>query len=144
MLASVHARAARGRPGKVYSLPLAALGDNLAALSEALLAETGGTVRVEALAKRLAGGADFKSQPVAKRLNLAVEKLNRMNYHARWEASARGPRIIFGHCPYAEVIAGRPELCKMDAALLSELMGVSAEQVGTIREGASNCIFAMK
>lgn len=140
---SVRVRASRGRPEKVYSIPLAALGDNLSVLSEALLAEAGRTVRVEALAKRLAGESDFKSQPVAKRLTLVVEKLNQMKYHARWEAGAGGPRVIFGHCPYAAILAKHPELCRMDAALLEELMGVSVEQLTTIREGSSSCVFAM-
>ena len=140
---SVRVRASRGRPEKVYSIPLAALGDNLSVLSEALLAEAGRTVRVEALAKRLAGESDFKSQPVAKRLTLVVEKLNQMKYHARWEAGAGGPRVIFGHCPYAALLAKHPELCRMDAALLEELMGVSVEQLTTIGEGGSSCVFAM-
>ncbi|HSK86713.1 MAG TPA: helix-turn-helix domain-containing protein, partial [Anaerolineales bacterium] len=36
-MASVRRRDGRGRPEKVYSLPRAALGDNLSALSDALL-----------------------------------------------------------------------------------------------------------
>lgn len=142
--ASVRVRAARGRPEKVYSIPLAALGDNLSALSEALLAETGRTVGIEALAKRLAGESDFASQPIARRLNLVVEKLNQMNYHARWEAGSDGPRAIFGHCPYAAIVARHPELCKMDALLLEKMMGASAEPLTTIREGSSSCVFAMR
>lgn len=141
--ASVRVRAVRGRPEKVYSIPRAALGDNLSALSEALLAEAGRTLRIEALAKRLAGDSDLKRQPAAKRLNLTVEKLNQMNYHARWEAGSGGPRLIFGHCPYAAIIAKRPELCAMDAALLDGLMGGTAEPLATIREGGSSCVFAV-
>ena len=133
----------RGRPEKVFSIPRAALGDNLSALSEALWTEAGKSVRIEALARRLAGESNFKSQPMTKRLNLIVERLNQMKYHARWEAGAGGPRIIFGHCPYAAILAKRPELCRMDAALLGELMGGSAEQLGTIRDGSSICVFAM-
>lgn len=111
----------RGRPEKVYALPQSALGDNLSALAEALLAEAGSSVRVEALARRLAGEVHFDGQPVAKRLNLIVEKLNGMNYHARWEAGAEGPRLLFGHCPYAAVVGGHPEVCEMDASLLALL-----------------------
>lgn len=142
--ASVRLRAARGRPEKVYSIPLAALGDNLSALSEALLAETGRTVGIEALAKRLAGESDFASQPIARRLNLVVEKLNQMNYHARWEAGSEGPRVIFSHCPYMAIVAKHPELCKMDALLLEKLMGTSAEPLTTIREENSSCVFVMR
>jgi len=139
---SIRARGGRGRPEKVYSVPHAALGDNLSALSNALLAETGSSVRMEALAKRLAGDSDFKSQPLAKRLNLVVDNLNQMNYHARWEAGPDGPRIIFGHCPYAAIIAGHPELCVMDANLLMNLMGSRFEQVAKIEKFQGVCVFA--
>ena len=143
-MTSVRGHGGRGRPEKVYSIPRAALGDNLSALSEALLAEAGQSVRMEALAKRLAGESDFASHPVAKRLSLVVEKLREMNYHARWEAGSYGPRIIFGHCPYAAIIKKHPELCQMDEALLKELMGQSAEQLAKIgRDGSSVCVFAM-
>ena len=113
----------RGRPEKVYSLPRAALGNNLSALSEALLTEVGSKLKMEAVASRLAGDADYSRQPIAKRLNLVVEKLNQMNYHARWEAGAEGPRVHFGHCPYGEIIAKHPELCSMDNELVASLAG---------------------
>ena len=147
-MASVRRRDGRGRPEKVYSLPRAALGDNLSALSDALLTEAGSGVRMEALAghiaRRLAGESNFVSQPLAKRLNLTVEKLNQMNYHARWEAGSEGPRLIFGHCPYAAILEKHPELCRMDEALLAEWMGGSAVQVfRTGKEGSSVCVFAV-
>jgi predicted ArsR family transcriptional regulator len=106
--------------------------------------EAGATIPVETLAKRLAGDANFKSQPVAKRLTLVIEKLNQMNYHARWEAGPQGPRIIFAHCPYAAIIANHPELCRMDEAILGELMGQSAEQLTKIgQDGSLSCLFAL-
>jgi predicted ArsR family transcriptional regulator len=120
---AVRPRGGKGRPEKVYSIPRAALGDNLSALADALLTEAGLSVRVDALAKRLAGESNFASQPIAKRLSLVVEKLNQMNYHAKWEAGAAGPRIIFGHCPYVTVVKNHPKLCQMDVELLSNLLG---------------------
>ena len=141
-MTSVRERERRGRPEKVYSIPRAALGDNLSALSEALLTEAGSSLRVEALAKGLAGESNIKGQPVAKRLSLLIEKLNQMNYHARWEAGPQGPRIILGHCPYAAIIGKHPELCRMDEALLKELMGQSAEQLTKIgRDKSLMCVF---
>ena len=140
----VRGRDGRGRPEKVYSLPRAALGNNLSALSDAVLSEAGGTVHMEAVAKRLAGESRFANHPVAKRLNLTVEKLNEMNYHARWEAGPQGPRLIFGHCPYAAIIEKHPELCRMDEKLLDGLMGDSATQMFKIgKEGSSVCVFAL-
>lgn len=133
----------RGRPEKVYSLPHTALGENLSRLTDALLTEAASHIQLEALAKHLAGEPDFLNEPLAKRLNLVVEKLNQMNYHARWEAAAEGPRLIFGHCPYAAIIEKHPELCVMDAALLKELLGQAAKQLTTIRVGSKSCIFMM-
>lgn len=134
----------RGRPEKVYSLPRAMLGDNLSALSDALLAEAGPGVRMETLAKHLVGESNFANQPLAKRLNLTIEKINQMNYHARWEAGPEGPRIIFNHCPYAAIIGKHPELCGMDEAMLREWMGLTVAQIFKAgKEGSSVCVFVM-
>jgi predicted ArsR family transcriptional regulator len=143
-MVSVRRREGRGRPEKVFSLPRAALGDNLSALSEALLTEAGSGVRMEALARRLARAAGFAGQPLAKRLGLTVNQLNQMNYHARWEAGPQGPRILFSHCPYATIIGKHPELCRMDEAMLAESMGQPAAQIHRIgTEGSSMCVFAL-
>jgi predicted ArsR family transcriptional regulator len=144
-LASVRGRDGRGRPEKVYSLPRAVLGDNLSALANALLVESGSNIWMEAVAKRLAGETNLTGQPVARRLNLIVEKLNQMNYHARWEAGSAGPRIVLGHCPYATIIEKHPELCQMDKALLNDMMGQSTEQIFKIgKDGSSVCVFVIE
>jgi predicted ArsR family transcriptional regulator len=143
-LISARGRDGKGRPEKVYSLPRSALGDNLAALSDILLTEAGSAIQIETLAKRLAGDSNFASQPLAKRLNLTIEKLNQMNYHSRWEAGSEGPRIIFSHCPYAAIIAKHPELCRMDRAMLKEWMGQPATQISqTGMDGSSACVFVI-
>ena len=147
-LADARGRGGRGRPEKVYSLPRAALGDNLSALSDALLTEAGSRLRVEALAehlaRRMAGESGIADQPLAKRLNLAVEKLSQMKYHARWEAGSQGPRIVFGHCPYATIIAKHPELCSMDETMLSQLMAQPAAQIFKAgKDGSSVCVFVV-
>lgn len=146
--AGVRGADARGRPEKMYSLPRGSLGHNLGALSDALLAEASPLIRTEllagSLARHLAGDADFSGQPLLKRLNLTVEKLNQMNYHAHWEAGAEGPRLIFGHCPYAAIIGKHPELCAMDRALLRDLTGQLSEQTfRTGKEGSSVCVFVV-
>lgn len=140
----VRGREGRGRPEKVFSLPSAALGNNLAMLSDAVMDEAGPTIRMEALARRLAGETSYSNQPMAKRLSLTIDKLSSMNYHARWEAGPQGPRLIFGHCPYAAIIDRHPELCRMDESLLQELMGDSATQLFRIgKDGSSMCVFAL-
>ena len=143
-MTSVRGRDGRGRPEKVYSLPASVLGDNLAALSDILLTEAKPVLKIDVLAKRLAGQSDLSSQSLAKRLNLTIEKLNQMNYHARWEAGSEGPRIIFTHCPYAAIIEKHPELCQMDAALIRERIGQAAVQIfKTGKEGSTICVFVV-
>lgn len=140
----VRRREGRGRPEKVFSLPSSAFGNNLSVLSDIVLSEAGPAVRMESVAKQLAGNTNFANQPMAKRLGLTVDKLSSMNYHARWEAGPQGPRLIFGHCPYAAILEKHPELCQMDESLLKELMGDSATQIFKIgKDGSSVCVFAL-
>jgi DeoR family suf operon transcriptional repressor len=141
---SARGRDVKGRPEKIYCLPRSALGDNLPALSDALLTEAGSRIQVDALAERLAGQPNSMNQPLAKRLNLTVEKLNQMNYHAHWEAGSEGPRVLFSHCPYATILEKHPELCQMDRAMLKKLTGQSARQIFRIgKEGSTVCVFVV-
>jgi predicted ArsR family transcriptional regulator len=133
---SVNNREGRGRPEKMYSLSQAALGDNLSALVNALLTEAGSRLSMEAVASRVLDAGPFASLPVIKRLELLVEKLNEMHYQAHWEAGAQGPRVIFGRCPYSQVIEKHPELCKMDAALLDVALGRPVTQLQKNETGA--------
>ena len=145
----------RGRPTKLYRLSENLLGNNLALLSDRLLAEWLGNLSsskreeaLSALAKGLVneiGQAESKI-PVVKRLALVIEKFNEMNYQARWEAGAEGPNILFGHCPYAAIIEEHPELCRMDATLVGELMDTKARQLAKIGPelgGPANCTFRL-
>lgn len=136
----------KGRPEKVYRLAGTLVGDNLSALTDALLAEAAGKVDLETLGKRIAGEGIAPGQPLMRRLASAVERLNGMHYQARWEAGAEGPRIVIGHCPYAAVVGKHPELCRMDAALLASLLGDGVRQTAKLEIGAGGlpyCVFVL-
>lgn len=132
----------RGRPTKVYALSPALAGDNLPALTSALLAES--TVPMETLARHILDASTLVNQPLTRRLTLLVEKLNAKHYQARWEAGADGPRVIFGRCPYAAVIEAHPELCQMDASLLSNSLRMDARQSAKIEKGRGMCVFGVR
>lgn len=131
-----------GRPVKMYALSPALAGDNLPALTSALLAES--TVPMETLAKHIFDAGTVGCQPLTRRLSLLVEKLNARNYQARWEAGADGPRVLFGRCPYAAVIEAHPELCQMDASLLSNSLHMEARQSAKIEKGRGMCVFGVR
>jgi len=100
---------------------------------------------LRSLAERLAGVTDI-NEPVIKRLVRTVSRLNDLHYQARWEASAAGPRLILGHCPYAAIVADHPELCRMDAFLLKTRLGPSVKQVAKLQlsdKGLPFCAFLM-
>lgn len=143
-----------GRPVQIYGLSDAALGDNLAGLADALLAEVLENASapeldalLQALAARLAPVEPNEATGhITRRLASAVGRLNRLGYAARWEAHAAGPRVIFEHCPYAAIIERHPELCRMDSFILSNLLNSEVAQVsklGLNTRGLPICIFVV-
>lgn len=128
----------RGRPEKVYQLGSTFVGDNLSVLADAVLTEANGRVGMEALGERVAGEVDSTGQPLMQRLSSTIKRLNEMHYQARWEAGAGGPRVVLGHCPYATVIENHPELCRMDAAMLSKLLNGKVIQTSKLEMGAGD------
>lgn len=118
----------RGRPEKLYSLSQASRGDNLSLLVQTLLTSPPDPNQTGAEMARRLGMTDLPSTAIlAKRLTLLVERLNESHYQAHWEAGAQGPRLLFGRCPYARVIEGRAEICKMDASMLKTALGRSVD-----------------
>jgi predicted ArsR family transcriptional regulator len=124
----------RGRPRNIYGLSRRVQGDGLDRLSGALLETWLGGVadekregELKLVAENLAGGF-YPGNSIIKNLVRAIERLNEMHYQARWEASPAGSRIILGHCPYAAIVNGHPEICIMDSLLLESMLGPHIEQ----------------
>jgi len=146
----------RGRPVRKYRLSDRVLGENLAMLSDSLMnswAGATGQARRGALLQALAAGllrqlgAGPTVGPAASRLASLVDDLNAAHYAARWEAGAEGPRIVFGHCPYAAIIESHPELCQMDALALAQRMQADATQTAKIDphgNGPDHCMFRLR
>ena len=107
-----------------------------------------GTGLMDALAQGLRDqlGTVDASVAAANRLSALVSRLNLLHYEAHWEAGATGPRLIFGHCPYAAVIEKHPELCQMDARAVSEIMRSETRQIAKMTAGGlseSKCVFSL-
>jgi len=145
----------RGRPEKVYRLSDRLLGENFASLSDALLSTwleklpaSGREAALRSLGEKLGQQAASVDAVLtaAKRMVQLTEKLNSLNYQARWEAGAHGPHVLLAHCPYAAIIERHPELCVMDAAILARIAGAQVEQLAKIDPkpgGATHCVFAL-
>lgn len=131
--------ALRGRPTSIYMLNHDNQHNNLSILTSALLNLVLGSKksvarmnRLHQLVKHILPKQVNASQTFSYRLGHTIDSLVEMNYSAHWEAHATGARIIFNHCPYAEIIADHPELCEMDNMMLSKLVGKSVYQTSKI------------
>jgi predicted ArsR family transcriptional regulator len=153
----------KGRPTLLYGLSQNTKGDNFATLSSALLSqstliddEADQTRLFEDLVDRIlqmvgdktqpAGHKEFTSGSLTQRLYIAIQLLNRMNYHARWEAHLEAPHIRLGNCPYYAVIDNHPELCHLDSVLLRRLTGenvVQTEKLIETSRGLRYCAFVI-
>jgi len=70
-----------------------------------------------------------------------------MRYQARWEAHKQAPHIIFENCPYIAILENHPELCSIDAELLSELLGEEVDQLSKLEKdarGLAHCRFRIR
>lgn len=118
----------RGRPARSFSLTSKSLQNNYDLLSSALLtvlidhfSEKGAKKMLQLVAEQFC--SDYKPDgPPSKRLVQVVNRLNLLNYQARWEAHSTGPRVIFEHCPFATLRPQHPELCLMDAHLIENFL----------------------
>ena len=141
----------RGRPANLFALSQHVLGDGLDRLSSLLLDEWSGSrsgaqgdAAMRTLGRRLGRQV---SGPLTARLTETIKNLNLMHYQSRWEAGAAGAHVIMGHCPYAAIIENHPELCRMDAFLLEESLGLSVEQIAKLErpgQGMPQCVFLVK
>lgn len=140
----------RGRPPAVFRLSQQALGENLGILASALLAEAlhnthgdAGTDFLKRIASRISGNALTQSN-LTLRLYQGAQRLNELNYHARWEAHTDAPQVIFDHCPYASILEEHPELCRLDELILKNLIGIPITQIAKLVQdarGAPYCKF---
>lgn len=140
----------RGRPTKLYGLAHDAMEHNIDRLVDALLKHFLADGNPEEQFNKLIPHLVDEPLPtptLIQRLNQIVQKLNEMNYQARWEAAPSGPRIILGHCPYAGILAENPAICLMDKVLLSNQINQPVEQIAKLErspKGVPNCIFEVQ
>jgi predicted ArsR family transcriptional regulator len=144
----------RGRPASVYGVSDKVNGSGYQELAQAMMEvwldgmnEEEQKNALRALSGRLAGEVNTQAQAtMPRRLSFTVELLNKYHYQAHWEAGAKGPRIILGHCPYVEIIQSHPELCRMDAYFLENRLGLTVEQTVKLERSLSGlrlCMFAI-
>lgn len=141
----------RGRPRQLFRLTRTE--NNLDRLSDALLRQFLSPIAPQTtqadwqkIAISIAGVEVRSSGKLPQRLLDTVQRLCNLNYHAKWEAHAQGPRIILGHCPYLPIIENHPELCQMDRLIIEHMAKIPVIQLAKLEKnprGESLCVFAL-
>ncbi|HLA97415.1 MAG TPA: helix-turn-helix domain-containing protein [Anaerolineales bacterium] len=144
----------RGRPALLYALSGQSSRHNLDRLCSALLNEIANpqkaaspTESLQRVAQELSGESQNPPGNLTRRLYQAIQRMNELNYQARWEARSDAPHVILGHCPYAAILSAHPELCRMDVLLLENLLQSRVEKVAHLARddrGLTYCMFALK
>jgi predicted ArsR family transcriptional regulator len=79
--------------------------------------------------------------PLQQRLDQAARYLNERGYVARWEPAESGFLLHTCNCPYATVAPRHDELCRMDTALISALLGFEPERRARLADGDGSCAY---
>src|SRR5689334_7572783 len=126
---------------KNYCDLAAKLLDEMKASSPPLLVN----VIFEGVAQRLSADAPapVPGEPLAARLDRAVAYLNTQGYVAKWEQDEQGVWLHTCNCPYQAIAGHNQELCSMDLALISRLLGVAPQRASRVIEGASTCAYLL-
>ena len=142
-----------GRPTSIFMLTKEYQEDALDHLASALLEVAIPTHRPNLRTRQLQKIVDkliqFPPPPqrsITLKISGAVQRLEEMQYKARWEAHQSSPKILFTQCPYAKIIHQHPELCEMDALMISSLTGLECQQelkISRTQNGPDHCQFAL-
>jgi predicted ArsR family transcriptional regulator len=144
-----------GRPRLVYTLTDAA--DDLFPQSYGELArhlvsevkETVGEEEAEEIFRRVAdrvardAPAATPGQSFEERLAQVVDFMEEQGFISRWERSDEGYVITNINCPYRIVSREHEEVCIMDTQILTQLLGVVPQRMGSMQEGESSCRFLL-
>lgn len=145
--------AGRGRPRLVYRLTPAGaqplLAGRYAHLAAALLDtlaadEPGAGARFfEARAESLAAAAPIgvAGSSVEGRLDRVVAVLAEEGFTARWERHGAEHRIHVLGCPYEDLGAAHPEVCRLDAGVIDRLVPGTAVRERWRLDGDAGCMY---
>ena len=148
----VYGSRGRGRPAKVFSLTDAGRDDFYSAYDdlaisalEFLAVEAGSTAVTKFAATRAAqaearyGERIAAADPAVTSTQALAGALTQDGYVASVQPSASGEQLCQHHCPVAHVAERFPQLCEVETALFSRLLGVHVQRLATIAHGDGVC-----
>lgn len=140
-----------GRPQHIYTLTNEArdcFPNNYHPLTASLLEQISQqfssrevNVILEGVADRMAANANIPDVSLPKKLDLAVEYLNKHGYNAHWEAMDNGYSLSTTNCPYHHLATTNHALCDMDMRLVASLIGIVPRLLSRASDGEANCSY---
>ena len=106
--------------------------------------------QLEELSRNLAQGIsqNFPDSHMtgAGRLTASIQFLNDLGYEASWEARPDTPIVMLRRCPYHDIAAANPILCRMDTCLIESITGWNASITQRLLDRTSPspyCLFSL-
>ncbi len=87
--------------------------------------------------------ANLETLPPAERLSAAIRFLNEEGYMAFCECKQDEMLLHTCHCPYRELVAEHPEICRLDLILIRRLTGLTPLRLTHMPEGAVRCTYRL-
>ena len=145
-----------GRPRLLYSLTEAGLErfpTKYLALTNRLLSEIKGRLPqevVEQLFRDMATTmasemtAQIEGLPIQERVDRLLLLLSEQGFEARAEVDPQGDyRVTELNCPYYRISLRHPEVCTIDAAIISQALAASVDRQSCILSGDRACTFSV-
>jgi DeoR family transcriptional regulator, suf operon transcriptional repressor len=145
-----------GRPHQIYRLTPQAMERNpsryyqftnllLEQLKEHLSPEMVETLlRDVALSMAGAWKDELDALPLPQRVDRLAELLAQEGFVARVETSEPGKlQLTEFSCPYARISLSHPEVCALDASMISRALGATVERTSCIRSGSDSCTYSI-
>lgn len=146
-----------GRPKVIYHLTDAALERNPAKylqLTNLLLEQMKENLPVETVNRLFDEIAstmtedlrtELKDLPLDKRLARLADWLCQEGFTAKVESAGPGQYFLSElACPYAKISIHHPEMCRMDASLISHALGADVVRKTCIHNGSESCTFRIQ
>lgn len=143
----------RGRPVMIYQLEEHAVQSNINGLIDAIIevfirsqtADTHPTIYRMIALEMISNETEYQiPKTTPGKLIYAIQRLNEMNYDSHWEAHSQAPVIIFGRCPYRQIVDHHPEMCVIDQHILELLIQSNVSQTAKLSpdiSGLPQCVF---
>jgi DeoR family suf operon transcriptional repressor len=87
---------------------------------------------------------ELDSLPLPRRLERLVELLTGEGFVARVESTGSGQYCLTElACPYSRISLSHPEVCALDASMISRALGTPVERTSCIRTGSNACTYSI-